>query len=243
MRKPAKLLCIIFFFIFSFQARCGIAYAADASLSLSPSSGDIGEGETLKADLKVDTNSAEISAVDVVMEFDSDLFEVSLDRSERIFSEMLPAEGERVDNESGEITLYTYPSAEDDEQTFSGQGTVVTLEITAKGSSGSGEFSFQFSPGEVTDCNIVEADTVDDILSSVTDGTYTSTAGSSPNQSTPTPTPTPTDTAVNPTLTPTPSVAELPETTDTPDTGIAIPSLVLTLIGSNLILAGLWLVL
>ena len=203
--KPAKLLfniltfTVLTFFVASVQE----VSAAEAVLKLSPASGAIEEGETLDVDIVVNTGGADVVAVDVVMEFDPSKFEISVDRSKKIFDEMFPSSGEEVDNEAGRVRFSTFVSSAGDP--FSGEGAAAVLKVKAKDSSGSGDISFQFTPDVESDCNIVEVNTIADILSSVSGGTYTLAAGGEP---TPTPTAEPEEEAPTPTPTPTPSSSD-----------------------------------
>lgn len=246
MKNPARTIGLIFFALLLVPFFPVPAFAADAVLELSPSSGEIKEGETLDIDITVNTDGAEISAVDVVLTFEPTELEISVDDSQTLFSVLAPTTEDIVDNDAGEVRFSNYVS--ETEETFSGAGTVLTIKATAKDSSGTATINFLAEEGNAQDSNVVDSETVADILSSVTDGSYTlaSSTNSISGSPTPTATPTPTPTAVSATPTPTATaVSELPETSEdtaTPDTGISDFSTFFALVGASLLFSGLLLV-
>ena len=194
--KPAKLLLSIL--IFSALGCFGLpvreVLASDASLLLAPNHEDVEKGETLDVDIVVNTWDAEVSAVEIYMNFDPGKFEVAVDTSTSVFDEFAPESG-RVDNEAGKVYFVAWTSVG---SPFVGEGTVATLKVTAKVDSGEGDITFVFVPGATKDaCLVVERETVENILSIVSDGNYILIPGSDP-------TPTPTS-APDPTATPTPA--------------------------------------
>lgn len=228
MRKPVQIFlsCTITFFFLLAGAVFAPVFAASASLELSPSTGTIEEGGTLDVDIVVDSGEAEISAVDIEMLFDPDKFSVSVDTSNSVFSTITPTSGQ-VDNTVGKISFSAYT---EEEETVQGTNNVATLELTSLVASGEGEVTFDFTLGETNDCNVIEAESVDDILESVTDGVYTFESSSLSTEETEDTTTTDEDTE------------QLPETTDTPETGEGELTVFFFLLGCSLLFSGFLLV-
>lgn len=250
MKRPAKIIfsILIAFLLTAFTV--GGVRAADATLELSPSSGTIKNGETLNVDIMVNTGGADVGAVDAYLSFDADKFEVTLDDTDSAFDVV------RVhpDAGPGEMDVSTFLASGEDSVT--GSALVAILEVKAKADSGTGSVTLNFTPGATGDCNVIEQDTLDDILSSVTDGSYTLAAGDEPTP-TPTVSPTPTpegdgdsgdegdsgDDGDEAEATPTPTtVSESSETKEAPDTGISEFSTFFALLGASLLFSGLLLV-
>lgn len=252
MMKIFRTITLIFSSALLFFLSRAQVFAADAVLELSPSSGEIKEGETLDIDINVDTDGAEISAVDVVITFDSDKLALSVDDSETLFSVLAPDTEYIVDNDLGEARFSNYVGST--EETFSGVGKVITFKATAKTDSGTANINFVAEEGDVQDSNVVDYETVSDILSSVVNGSYTLISSTGPTDESPTPTPTPEPTESpdeeEPTPTPEPTIteedsestSETTEDTTTPDTGIIDFSTFFALVGATLLFSGLLLV-
>ncbi|MEA2020239.1 MAG: cohesin domain-containing protein [Patescibacteria group bacterium] len=228
LRKPAQLfLCLTVLIIF-----CGMrlfvtpASAASATLELIPGESTLSFGDTLDVDIVVDSGEALISGVDVVIDFDPDKFDISMNVDDSAFSTFMPTTG-RIDNTTGEINFSAYTEAE---ETVSGEAIVGTLELTPLVDSGEEGLIFDFTLGETEDCNVIEAESVDDILNSVTNGVYTFEAGATTTETTTTEDSTEED------------VDQLPETTDTPETGEGELSVFFFLLGCSLLFSGLLLV-
>ncbi len=225
VKKAAQLLlCLaVLTILFSTGFLTRSALAADATLELIPSEGTISLEEYLSVDIVVDSGEASVSGVDIVMDFDPDKFEVSMNVDDSAFSTFMPSTG-RIDNTTGHISFSAYTESE---ETVSGEAIVATLELTALVDSGEGEVTFDFTLGETDDCNVIEAESIDDILSSVTSGVYTFEASA---------------TSTETTSEDSTDADQLPETTDTPETGEGELSVFFFLLGCSLLFSGVWLV-
>jgi len=234
--KPAKIIIKLILFSALFFAETRTVFSADAELFLSPQTTTIEEGQTKEIKIKVDTNGSEVGAVDIYMTYDPALLAITVGTAagETDFSDFYPESG-KVDSTAGEIIFAAFTSADNP---VTGENTVATLKATAKESSSSTDLAFNFSSDSTTDCNVVERETVEDILASVTDGTYELTESETEITPTPTeepePTATPTD-ELQPTSTPAPTNPP----SQTPETGIALPSLIFSMIGFFLFAGGI----
>ena len=173
--KPAKLLFSIFIItaLISFVVPVHKVLAAEATLELSPVSGTIKEGETLNVNIVVNPDGAAVGAVEIYMDFDPDKFKIEVDTSgsDPKFTGFAPES--KVDNDAGEISFAAWTDA-GSPLIDSDPGTVAVLKVTAKASSGTGKLLLIFVPEATKDsCWVIEQGTVDNILSSVSDGTYT----------------------------------------------------------------------
>ncbi|OGY23921.1 MAG: hypothetical protein A2Y57_04270 [Candidatus Woykebacteria bacterium RBG_13_40_7b] len=149
-----------------------VSRAHAATLSLSPSSGTVGEGYEFKVQVIVDTQGVQTDGTDVFLFYDDDkLTLTSSDITQGSFYSLYPTKTVsagviKIDAQAN--TGGPYPS---------GKGTVATLNFTAK-AQGAGAVEFDFTEDSTTDSNVVEHGTSQDVLVSVTDGSYTIGAAS-----------------------------------------------------------------
>jgi len=270
MSKPAKFLfsAAITSFALLWSYTASSVLAANAVLKFSPSSGTITEGESLEVEVLVDTDGAEVGAVDVLASFDSSKLEVSASDSGSVF-DIVSISG---DLGSGDLDVSAFMASGDSSVSGSDQ-RVVVLTVTARDSSGTVPIVFGFTPGSTSDCNVIEKESIGDILASVGDGSYTlAGAGSEDPTSTPTATtapdatatpttasgststPTPTTAsgsgATGSTSTPTPTTSSSSSTAtpttsggtgavaETPTTGDPITSVIIAFLGITLLFVG-----
>lgn len=121
----------------------------EVSLSLSPDSQEVKLGESFTATIVLDTAGREVNAVDVVLDFDQDMFEVVEGKA---------AAGKAFDryfrnaaaNDKG---LFTLSAAMDPGKSFKGKATLATLTLTGK-KSGSSIVSIRFKEGSTVDSNV-----------------------------------------------------------------------------------------
>ncbi len=151
------------------------------SLYLSPASGSV--SGTFTIDVQVDTAGAEVSGVDVILSYEPSQLEAQ-EIQDGDFSSY-PAK--EINQVNGKIRISAIAAAT---SPFSGTGKVAMIVFKALQASGTASLNFDFTPGATTDCNLVEYQTVKEILGSVTNGSYTLAPMPTPSQpSTPTPTP------------------------------------------------------
>lgn len=148
------------------------AYAFAATLSLSPSSGTFNKGCQVNIEIKLDTGGAQTDGTDAIILFDQGKLTANSITPGTIYSDY---PGNNPDNEGGKVTISGLASIS---STFSGQGTLATIHFTVKENAGTGAtiVKFDFDPNDktkTTDSNVVQRGTIQDILSSVTNGNYT----------------------------------------------------------------------
>lgn len=147
-------------------------YAAGASLSLSPSTGTFNKGCSFSLEVKVDTGGAQTDGTDAILIYDPTRFTATAIRSGVIYSDY---PGNSIDTQAGKITISGLASVS---APFTGQGTLAILEFTVPSIApeGATQIIFDFDNADKTktiDSNVVERGTVVDILSQVTNGSFT----------------------------------------------------------------------
>ncbi len=202
-----------------FFASAAPARAADASFSLSPSTGVcIPRGSfDLNIVLRADEPTSGATAI---LNYDPSILEASSLTSGDIFPQELI---NSIDSSEGRIRLDAGVNVANPDF-FSGEGTfgIIRFRVLEVGDTG---VSFDFTAGSTTDSNVAHAETHQDILTSASGGTYTFQEDNdgpsldpscvSGEGSTPTPTPTPT---------PSPSPSPSPSPTPTPPPGGVEPT-------------------
>jgi hypothetical protein len=148
-----------------------------ATLSLSPSTGTYNKGCDVTVDIKIDATGVQTDGVDSIVFYDPTRFNVKSIKNGTIFAEY-PANN--IDAANGKVVISGLASAS---TAFTGTGTLATLNMTVLATAPDGitQMKFDFDPNDkakTNDSNIAQRGTVTDILSSVTDGTYTIGTGS-----------------------------------------------------------------
>ncbi len=175
MNLPKKI--IIFLFI-----TCGLVFISPAkawaaTLSVSAASGSV--SGTFTIDVNVDTAAANVTGVDAILNYEPSKLEAT-QITEGAFSSYPKRE---IDSTNGKIRISATASAD---SPFSGSGKVATITFRALATSGTTTLTFDYTSGSTTDSNVVEHQTVQDVLTGVTNGSYTLAAAAA----SPTPTPT-----------------------------------------------------
>jgi len=152
-------------------------YAAGATLSLSPATGTFNQGCNFTLAINVDTGGAQTDGTDAILIYDQTRFVAKAIRSGTIYSDY---PGNAIDATTGKVTVSGLSSVA---SAFSGAGTLAYVDFTVAEAApaGASQIKFDFDPtdkAKTTDSNVVERNTVVDILSSVTDGSYTVGTGS-----------------------------------------------------------------
>ena len=171
-------------------------WAASASLYLTPATKVVNVGGQFNVDVMLDTGGADVSAVDVVLNYPADKLEYVNAQAGTILPQMAVRS-----NTPGTLSL-NFISASG---TYSGTGKLVSLTFKAK-TAGSAPITFKFVQGSTTDDSNVVSNN-EDILATVSGGTYTIQSSTTGNESGTgtgtaalTSTPTPTESNVTPTL-------------------------------------------
>lgn len=147
-----------------------------ATLSLSPASGTFNKGCTFKLNVNVDTGGAQTDGTDAIIRFDPTRASATQITPGNIYSDY---PGTNIDS-TGKITISGLASVS---SPFSGNGTLATIDFSVPSTAPTGAtaITFEFDPNDptkTTDSNIVERNTVKDVLTSVTNGNYTIGTGS-----------------------------------------------------------------
>lgn len=215
MKKIAKLLsCYIVGLVLSYCAFVGVSevYAANADLSLSPSSKTVQNGESFAVQIRVNTNAESINTVTADISYSSDkLRAVSIDTAGSFATIWFE---NNIATASGQIKLtgsVPTPGVSGTSLLFA------TINFMAL-AEGSATATFD------TTSAVYRNSDNSDILGTKTGGTYTIAAA--------TPTPTPTS-SFQPTATPTPR-----PTTTLPNVGVNWPTQLLLVFSLVLILGG-----
>ncbi len=184
------VLVLVVVFLSSFASA---ALAADASLSLSPKTKTIGVGDSLAVDVNLDTDGAAVSSVDVVLDYPT----TKLEYVKTTATTSFPNVSVR-DDPKGTLHINLTTSS----GTFTGVDKIATITFKAL-ATGQAPITFVFTQGSTTDDSNVNSNN-QDILATVSGGTYTITtasSGSSVTSATPTPASTEDSTSLSPTPT------------------------------------------
>lgn len=158
--------------------------ALAATLSLNPASGSFNKGCNFTLNIDLDTTGTQTDGTDAILFYDQSRFTATSIQNGTIYSDY---PGSNIDSASGKITISGLASVS---SAFSGKGTLATVNFKVVDASASGatQVTFDFDPNnktKTTDSNVVERGTVVDVLSSVTNGSYTIGSGSCVAQGSP----------------------------------------------------------
>lgn len=166
-----------------------------ATLSLSPSTGSFTAGNIFSVQIVLDTQGSLVQGVDVqYLNYNPALLEVQDENASAAGVQILPGtlmsntQINTVDTTQGRISFSQVTTGN---TSFTGSGTLATVRFRAL-AQGNAAATFNFTPGSTADTNVASNGV--DVLSAVTNGSYTLTAVVTPPPPSPTPTPTPTPT-------------------------------------------------
>jgi len=147
------------------------ASAMAATLSVSPATGTFNQGCNFSINVLVDTAGVTTDGTDAVIIYDP----ARLTANPPIVNGTIYSDypGSNIDAANSKITISGIASVS---QGFSGSGVLATINFTVLNSGTPTALTFDFDPnnkGKTTDSNVVERGTVVDVLSSVTNGSYT----------------------------------------------------------------------
>lgn len=161
------------FFLIALMAFVPVrAFAAGATLSLSPASGTFNKGCSLTLEVKLDSGGSKTDGTDAILFYDASRFTASSVSAGSIYSDY---PGNNIDPANGTITIAGIAAIN---SPFTGQGTLATISLTVKEDAPLGltQIKFDFDPADktkTTDSNVIEQGTAEEILSSVSNGSYT----------------------------------------------------------------------
>lgn len=230
MRIILSLLAFMMFFLAPSSAM-----AAGATLSLSPTSGTFNRGCNFAVDINVNTGGNVTDGVDVILVYDQSKLNATAITEDPNGNTYEDFPGKSIDNTNGKITISGLAPIGSG---FSGQGTIARIEFSVLGNaSGSTQIVFDFDPNDptkTTDSNVVQSGTVSDILSEVTNASYTLGTGTCTQQGA--------------TVSPRPSlvpglgkggVGTSSSTPSLPATGFSQPTMILAVVGGFLTIVGI----
>jgi hypothetical protein len=154
-----------------------------ATLKLSPSSGTANIGCPFVVNVDLDTGGKETDGTDAILTYNTAA--LSTDTNSITNGTIYPDyPGTNVDSANGRITVSGLASVS---TAYNGQGTLATIRFTVPqgAQAGSTQVKFDFDPNQTTkttDSNVVERTTISDVLTSVTNGTYTIGTGTCTQQ-------------------------------------------------------------
>lgn len=222
-----------------------------ATLSLDPATGTFNKGCPVSIKVNTDSAGGQVDGIDVVIKYPTGTFKTSPSQIATNTSLFPEFPGTSVNELTGEINI----SGQASQTTpFTSSGTVATINFTiaSDAPSGSANLKIDFDPNDkakTTDSNVIEHNTLADLLSQVTDGSYTIGTGSCGSSASPSPSSSPaTQVIYQPAqggglASPAPSVdpglyKKLP--TELPQGGVSLPTIVFASLGSLLVIAGIF---
>lgn len=144
-----------------------------ATLSLNPAVGTFNKGCSYSVQILLDTTGSNVGGVDAILTYDPAKMRTAYEKIQNgtIFPEYINS----VDAATKEINIGGLASPT---QSFNGQGILATInfDIPAEAAKGTSTLVFKFDSNnrsKTDDTNVVEVETVTDVLTSVTNGTYT----------------------------------------------------------------------
>jgi len=147
------------------------ASALAATLSVSPPTGTFNQGCNFSVNVLVDTAGVITDGTDAVIKYDPARLTAN---APVIIGTIYPEYPIAIiDVAKGEIKVSGIASSS---QSYSGSGVLATINFTVANSGTPTALTFDFDPnnkGTTTDSNVVEKDSIRDVLSSVTNGSYT----------------------------------------------------------------------
>ena len=154
--------------------------AQAATLSLSPASGSLNKGCEVEISVNLDAQGVQTDGTDVILLYTP--AQLSTSTSQITNGTIYPEfPGNSVDSTSGKVGMSGVSAVS---SPFSGSGTFAKIKFRVADSLASGtavSIKFDFDPNDktkTTDSNVVERGTIADVLTSVTDGSYTVGTGS-----------------------------------------------------------------
>lgn len=168
------------------------AMAMAATLSFNPSTGVLNKGCEISIKIDLDTQGVQTDGTDVIVIYNAS--QLSTSTSQITNGTIYPEyPGNSVDTAGGKISISGISSVS---SPYSGSGTFATIKFKVADTLAANtpiSLRFDFDPNnktKTTDTNVVERGTIADVLSGVTDGSYTVGTGScTSGVSQPTPTP------------------------------------------------------
>jgi len=142
------------------------AFAANATLSFSPASSAVTTGTSFDVQIILNTGGSNTSGTDVYVHFDKSKLSLTDITPGSIYNQYV---GKAIDNAQGTAAISGLST--DVSSLFKGTGTFATFHFQPL-AQGTATVTFDFTPGNQNDSNVADFDTQEDVLTSVTNGTY-----------------------------------------------------------------------
>ncbi len=142
-----------------------------ATLSLDPANGTFNKGCNFSLNINLDTGGAQTDGTDAILIYDISRFSALSITNGTIYPDY---PGNNIDLQAGKITISGLASVN---TPFAGNGVFakVNFKVNDAAPTGAAQITFDFDPNnkaKTTDSNVVERDTVVDLLNSVVNGSY-----------------------------------------------------------------------
>jgi len=214
------------------------AFAASATLSLSPSTGTFNTGCTYSLDVMLNTDSQDTDGTDVILKYDQT--RITPTASPITVGTLYP-DYPAKDFQNGSVSI---SGLEAPSQVYNSKGATAkfaTINFTIPQSApiGATQIAFDFEgKGVTTDSNVVQTGTVTDILGSVVNGSYTIATGTGCPALTSGGTVATSSGAISPGIGDFNSTPSATPVTTLSNTADVTPTLILTALGGLLVLVG-----
>lgn len=158
--------------------------ASAATLSFSPTSGSYASGDTFDVKINLDTESQAPTSTDVIARFDPSVLQVVDSVTGTTGVQVLPGSLysattlNTVDNGTGTIK---FSAANTGSSGYTGSGTLATITFRGLKEASTTAVTFTFTSGQTTDSNVSLSNS--DLLTRVTDASFTITAASDDDDS------------------------------------------------------------
>ncbi|PIS08786.1 hypothetical protein COT75_04870 [Candidatus Beckwithbacteria bacterium CG10_big_fil_rev_8_21_14_0_10_34_10] len=214
MKKTCLIFLLLSFFLFVPKK----ALAADPHLELSPASGII-SGAGTSVGVNIDTGGQAAKSAKAVINYDASLLEVSTVAEGDFFDDV----SYNIYNSNGQVVINANLSLGSMLESKTGTGTLATLTVKSKATSGTATMTFDCTEGSSTDSNINDPTPLDIIVcTSNINGSYTLSA---------------TDVSPSPSASSSPNPSSSPGVGGTdgsppiPVTGVSYPTIILLVLG------------
>lgn len=168
---------VITLFTFAFLLLTFPTAALAATLGVSPATGTFNKSCSFTITIEVDTSNTDTDGTDAILAYDPSRLSATQVLNGTVYSEY---PGSNIDSKNGKITVTGLASSA---APFSGKGNLATVNFTVLDTAqiGATALTFDFDPQDktkTTDSNVIQRGTIADVLTSVTNGSYTIGSGS-----------------------------------------------------------------
>lgn len=179
--SPKLHLVVVLLVFLSFFLVPKIVFGANSSLSFSPSDAQFEANANKTVDVVLDTSGEQIVGVDLIIDYDPDVFEITAIVGDlQIFSYKTK---EIIDNPGGRIKVGL---SNDYGKTFSGKASIATIYFRFKNLDRSTDMQFFYEQNNTNDSNVVNSAGID-VLNSAGNFKVKTTSNTNTSETTPDP--------------------------------------------------------